>query len=106
MSFEAKRDLLVAAADVEHVEIVELVALAFDGDGAGAADVERAQLAALGEIFGAEIGISGQRDGRVERSRKTDDGAIEIDVVEMELARLVERVEQKCLAKLFGVMRG
>ena len=77
------------------------VALAFDGDGAGAADVERAQFAALGEIFGAEFGIGGQGDGGVKRSGEADDGAIEIDVIEMELAGLVERVEQKCFAELF-----
>ena len=55
--FRGEGDLLIAATDVEHVEIVELVALAFDGDDAGAADVERAQLAALGEVLGAEFRI-------------------------------------------------
>src|SRR5580698_9662176 len=33
-----ERNLFIAAADVEHVEIVELVALALDGDDASATD--------------------------------------------------------------------
>ena len=101
--FRGEGDLLVAAADVEDVEIVEFVALALDRDDAGAADVERAQFAALSEVRRAEIGIGGQREGASSGSGESDDCAIEIDVIEMELAGLVERVEQKCFAKLVGV---
>ena len=50
-----------------------------------------------------EVGIGEQSDGSVERSCEADNGAIEIDVIEMELARRAERAEQKCVAELVGV---
>jgi len=91
-----------AAAGVENVHLGEVVGLAVDGDGAGAAGVEDAQFAALEEGFGAEFGLGfeGERGGGGDGG--ADDGALEVDVGEVELAGLKEVFEEEGFAEFGG----
>ena len=83
-------DLHGAATDVEHVEVVERVTLAVDTDCARAANVEHADFTALKKVFGAQFGIGGQGKRRIHRGRKADDCAIEVNVIQIDFARLAQ----------------
>ena len=101
---------MVASSDVEGVEAIEVMGGAVDGDGAGGADVEHAEFAALGKAGGAQEMGSGEREGRRERDGGADDGAIEVEgrVVEP-LPNAMFRIElengHKVLAHISGKMR-
>ena len=95
-------DLAAAAADVKAVAVGHGEFFAVDRDGARGADVQDAELAALGEEFGGQFLGAGEGKRDAGGDGRADDGAVDIDVNGLELAGLEQVIDQEFFPDLLG----
>ena len=76
------------------------------GDGAGAAEIEDAELAALAEEVGFQRVVIAEFEGSGSGDGAADDGAVEVGVNEADLAGDEKFVEKKRSAEFFRIENG
>src|SRR5579884_387160 len=98
----SKADLAVSSADVEAIEVGEIVPFAIHCNASSAANVQRAQLAALGKVAGFQSIIGWQWQGRGFGRGKSHYGAVEVNIRKLNRSGPVKVFKQKTLAQLSG----
>ena len=100
----AESDVAVAAADVDGLLVGNLVLLVTDFHDAGSADVDDADLAALGEIFGAEDFRGLEDEFLIDGDGAAGDDAVEHGIDHVDLAGNHDVLHEVLLADALGVV--
>ena len=91
---------MFAFADIKGIAITYRMTLAIDMHDAQTADVENAKFPPLGEGVGPQLFRTWQFELRRKRNSGADDGAVQIDVDELDAVRFKKVFEKKGAAQL------
>ena len=100
----AERDVAVAATDVDGLLVGNFILLVTDFHDAGAADVDDADLAALGEVVGAEDFRGLEDEFLIDGDGAAGDDAVEHGIDHVDLAGNHDVLHEVLLADALGVV--